>query len=191
VTVGVVVLLPALAKVPRGVVWSTSEKEVAPPPKTAAALIVTVTAAVPLAGAMSLQISIRVCVAWPFCAPTNVSACAPKVIPETVVPELIETPTRRRRFAPMPTVWFHPSVVEATDVKALVAGSVEIVGAKPRRTSPGGAPGRAGLRTTLPRSGLCPRRMAGVAQRRRMTPHPAERRADAFHERPMADFKSF
>ena len=63
VTVGVVVLSPALTKAPRGVAWSTSEKDAAPPPKTAAALIVTVTVAVPLAGAMSLQISIRVWVA--------------------------------------------------------------------------------------------------------------------------------
>ena len=103
-TVGVVVLFPALVKVPSGVVWFTSENEAAPPPKTAAALIVTVTLAVPLLGAMSLQISTRVCVACPFWAPTNVSAWAPKVIPETVVPELIETPTRRSRFAEAPTV---------------------------------------------------------------------------------------
>ncbi len=64
----------------------------------------TVTAAVPLAGAMSLQISMRVCVDWPFCPPTSDSACAPKVIPETVVPDLTETPTRRSRFTPTPTV---------------------------------------------------------------------------------------
>ena len=64
----------------------------------------TVTAAVPLAGAMSLQISMRVCVDWPFCAPTRVSACAPKVIPVTVVPDRMETPTRRSLFVPIPTV---------------------------------------------------------------------------------------
>jgi hypothetical protein len=152
---------------------------------------VTVTVAVPLAGAMSLQISIRVCVAWPFCAPTSVRACAPKVMPETVVPELIETPTRRRRFAPMPTVWLHPRVVEATDVKALVAGSAEIVGANPRATRPGGTPGRAGLRATVPRSGAWPDRAAGRRSRPRSARHPAGGRADAFLARPMADFKSF
>ena len=89
----------------------------------------------------------------------------------------------------MPTVWLHASVVEATVVKALVAGSVAIVGAKPRGTTPAGTPGRAGLRRTLFRSGAWPNSAAGRASRRRMTRHPTDRRADALLGKPMAGFK--
>jgi hypothetical protein len=77
VTVGVVVLSPALAKVPRGVVWSTSAKDVAPPPKTAAEVMVTVTVAAPLGGASRDHISIRFWLPWPFCVPTSERLWAP------------------------------------------------------------------------------------------------------------------
>jgi hypothetical protein len=77
VTVGVVVLSPAPTNVPRGVAWSTSENDSAPAPKTADALMVTVTVEVPLAGATRLQSSIRLCVTWPFWAPTRDRDCAP------------------------------------------------------------------------------------------------------------------
>jgi hypothetical protein len=77
VTLGVVVLLLAPTNVPSGVVWSTSEKDCAPAPKTLLALIVTVTVCVPVGGARRRHISIRDCVAWPSCAPTGVRAWAP------------------------------------------------------------------------------------------------------------------
>src|SRR5262249_3429066 len=126
VTVGVSVLSPALTNVPRGVIWSTPENESAPAPKTAAAANVTVTVAVPFGGARRLQISMRLCVAWPFWAPTRVSDCAPYVTLETFVPVLIETPTSNSRFEPAPTVWLQDSVVDATAVNALDAGSEAI-----------------------------------------------------------------
>ena len=187
-TVGVIVLLPALTKVPRGVTWSTSENDAAPAPKIAAALIVTVTVAVPVLGAMSLQISIRVCVAWPFWAPTNDSVCAPKVMPETVVPVLIETPTRSSRFGPAPTVWLQARVLEATVLKELVAASAAMAGVMPRNTELAGAPGRPG-RKMLVRSDVWPIRAAGRARRRRIARHPADRRAHAVREKRVAGFK--
>ena len=188
-TVGVVVLLPALTKVPSGVTWSTSENEAAPPPKTADPLMVTVTVAEPLVGAISRQISIRVCVAWPFCAPTSVRDWAPKVTLETVVPPATETPTRRRRFVPMPTVWLQARVVDATVLNALVAGSVAIAGAKGRARRPGGSPVLPGLRATWPRSGTWPARTAGRNRRPRSALHPGGR-ADAFLGRLVGNFKS-
>jgi subtilisin-like proprotein convertase family protein len=65
---------------------------------------VTVTVAVPVGGASSDHISIRVCVPCPFRAPTRVRLCAPYVTLETAAPGLLDTPTISSRFGAEPTV---------------------------------------------------------------------------------------
>jgi hypothetical protein len=72
-----------------------------------------------------------------------VSACAPRVTLETVVPEVIETPTTIRRFGFTPTVWLQDNVVAAVDVNALLGGSDATAGTSGRAGRIGARPGRA------------------------------------------------
>lgn len=63
----------AEAKVPRGVDWLTPEKVITPTvaPSLTAPLKVTTTLFVPVAGATSCQISMRIWLAGEFCDPTR------------------------------------------------------------------------------------------------------------------------
>src|SRR5512142_258114 len=97
-------------------------------------------------------------------------------MPETVVPELIDTPTSSSRFGFAPTVWLQESVVDGLVVWALEAVSLETCGGKSTRGSMiRGGSRRPGGTTCLLSAADCPG--SGAARKRiSRTPNPGTRR---------------
>jgi len=92
----------ALVKPSRDVSCTAFASETDPAMQRFAAARFTVTVAVPVGGFTRAQISTR-SVTPSACAPIGVSACGPYVTDDTDVVR-VETPTKRRRLSPDPTV---------------------------------------------------------------------------------------